>query len=73
MQLLLLHVFVGREPKDSVGVVAESLGLVESQELEESALVLLELHLQLNCTLGSATLQGLDASEVLPDEPLELS
>ena len=71
MQLLLAHVLVWRESQDAVRLLSEALRLVESEELEVGALVLLELELDLDEALR-VDLQGLDAGVVLPDETLEL-
>jgi len=43
VKLLLVHVLVGREAENSIGLLAQTLGLVQSEELELRALVLLEL------------------------------
>lgn len=71
VKLSLLHVLVGRQTEDTIGVVAETLRLVEGKELEESALVVLDLGIELSRVLG-INVEGLDASVVLPDEALEL-
>ena len=71
MQLLLAHVLVWRESQDAVRLLSEALRLVESEELEVGALVLLELELDLDEALR-VDLQGLDAGVVLPDEALQL-
>jgi hypothetical protein len=71
MKLLFLHVLVWRKTENSIRVVAESLGLVESQELEESALVVFKLHFELNSIQVGVALQWLDASVILPNETLE--
>jgi len=73
VELLLFHVLMWGQSQDTIGVVAETLRLVEGQELEEGAFVVLELHLQLDGVLSAISLQGLDASVVLPDETLKLS
>ena len=44
MKLLLAHVLVGRQTQDSIRVLTQTLRLVKSQELEVSALAVLELH-----------------------------
>jgi len=51
--------------------MAKTLRLVESQELEEGALVIFELHLELD-GIGSLSLEWLDASVILPYKSLEL-
>jgi hypothetical protein len=71
VQLLLAHVLVWRESQDAVRLLSEALRLVESEELEVGALVLLELELDLDEALR-VDLQGLDAGVVLPDEALQL-
>ena len=48
MQLLLIVVFVRRKAKDTIGLLAETLRLVEGQELEVGALVLLQLEFQID-------------------------
>lgn len=45
VKLSLLHVLMGRKTKNTIRVVTETLRLVERKELEESALVLLDLRL----------------------------
>jgi len=72
MELFLLHVLVRRESQNTVRVVAETLGLVKSQELEESALVALQLQLLLHGVQGGVSLQWLNASVILPYESLKL-
>ena len=72
MELSLLHVLMGRKTEDTVGVVTETLGLVEREELEESALVMLDLGIELSLILGF-NVERLDASVILPDEALKLS
>jgi hypothetical protein len=71
MQLLLAHVLVWRESQDAVRLLSEALRLVQSEELEVSALVLLEAELDLNEALR-VHFQWLDAGIVLPDEALQL-
>jgi len=51
VQLLLAHVLVWRESQDAIGLLAKTLRLVESKELEVGALVLLELQFDLNKAL----------------------
>lgn len=73
MKLLLFHVLVWRQTKNTVGIMTKTLRLVECQELEESALVVFQVKFQLiwgNLLWG---LQWLDASIVLPYETLKLS
>jgi len=72
VELSLLHVLVGRKTEDAVRVVAQTLRLVQGQELEEGALVLLQLGLKLRGGNAGLLVQGLDASVVLPDEALQL-
>jgi len=43
MELLFLHIFMWGKSEDSIGVVTEALGLVEGEELEESAFILFNL------------------------------
>ena len=70
MKLLFLHVFMWREAEDAIRVVAETLGLIQSQELEECAFVLFELHFELDASC-CAVFEWLYAGVVLPDETLE--
>jgi len=74
VQLLLGHVLVGRQTQDTVRLVAETLRLVQSEELEVGALVLFQVELKLDETrLDIAVgLQRLDTCVVLPDETLKL-
>jgi len=69
VQLLLFHVLMGRKSENTIRVVAQSLGFVESQELEESTFVIFELKFGLD-GISSLTLQWLDASIILPNETL---
>ena len=74
MQFFLAHVLVWGKSKDSIRVVSETLTLVQGQELEVSALVILKSDFKLGkrSFLLLVGLQRLDASVVLPDEPLKL-
>ena len=72
MKLSLLHVLVRGEAKDAVGVVAQALRPVEGEELEEGALVLLDLGVELSSLNSLLLVQRLDAGVVLPDEALKL-
>jgi hypothetical protein len=71
VKLSLLHVLVGRKTEDTVRVMTETLRLVQSEELEEGALVVLDLGIELSLVLR-VNVEGLDASVILPDETLEL-
>lgn len=73
MELLLFHVLVGGKTEDTIGVVAEALGLVKSQELEESAFIVFQVGLKLVWGHLLLLLQWLDASIILPYESLEFS
>lgn len=48
VQLLLVAVLMRRQAEDAVGLLAETLGLVESQELEVGALILLQLEFEID-------------------------
>ena len=72
VQLSLLHVLVRGEAKDAVGVVAKALRPVEGEELEEGALVLLDLGVELSSLNSLLLVQRLNAGVVLPDEALKL-
>lgn len=75
MQFLLADILVWRKSEDSVRIISETLTLVEGQELEVSALVVLKGNLKLSerSFLLLIGLKRLDASIILPDETLELS
>ena len=75
MQLLLADILVWGKSENSVRIITEALTLVESQELEVSAFVVLQLDLKLGqrSFLLLIGLKRLDASVILPDETLELS
>ena len=71
VKLPLLHILVRRKTEDTIRVVAETLWLVESQELEVGALVFFYFGLKLNKSNTCFLVERLDASVVLPDEALE--
>jgi len=48
VQLLLVAVLMRRQAENAVGLLAETLGLVESQELEVGALILLQLEFEID-------------------------
>ena len=75
MQLFLADILMWGKSENTIRVVAETLTLVESQELEVSALVVLQGNFELGqgSFLLLVSLKWLDASVVLPDEALELS
>ena len=76
VQLLLFPVFVWRQTQNTVGVVAQTLRFVQSQELEKGAFIAFQLHLELHVAHGTDSLEGaewVDAGVVLPNETLELS
>jgi len=72
VQLSLLHVLVRGEAEDAVRVVAQALRPVEGEELEEGALVLLDLGVELSGLNSLLLAQRLNAGVVLPDEALKL-
>lgn len=71
VELLLLHVLVWGEPEDSIRIVAESLRLVECEELEERALVGLKVLLK-SLVVTATAFKRLNTGKILPDEPLKL-
>ena len=75
MQLFLADILMWGKSENTIRVVAETLTLVESQELEVSALVVLQGNFELGqgSFLLLVSLKWLDASIVLPNEALELS
>lgn len=75
MQFLLADILVWGKTENSVRIITEALTLVQSQELEVSTLVILQLDLKLGqrSFLLLIGLKRLDASVILPDETLELS
>jgi len=72
MKLLLFHVLMWRESKNTIWIVTKSLRLVKGQELEESTFVFLELQFLLNSAQSAVSLEWLDASVILPYETLKL-
>lgn len=62
-----------RQTKNTVRIVAESLRLVESKELEEGALVLFQVSFELLWSRLFGGFKWLDASVILPYETLKLS
>jgi len=70
VEFFLANILVRRETENSVRVAAQALRLVKGQELEQSALVLGQLKLQLDIARGA--LKRLDTGVVLPDESLQL-
>lgn len=75
MQFLLADILVWGKTENSVRIITEALTLVQSQELEVSALIILQLDLKLGqrSFLLLIGLKRLDASVILPDESLKLS
>lgn len=71
MKLPLLHVLMRRKAEDTIRVVAKTLWLVKSQELEVGALIFFNFWLKLNKSNTCFLVERLDASVVLPDEALE--
>lgn len=72
VEFLLAHVLVGRQAQNTVRIMAQSFGLVQRQKLEESALVVFQLHLQLHQAGFLRLVHWLQAGVVVPDESLKL-
>ena len=72
MQFLLTHVLMRRQSQDSIRVLAETLSLVERQELKVSAFVALQSQFKLDHAL-LVLAQRLQAGVVLPYKALKLS
>ena len=70
MKLLLAHIFMWRQTENTIGLRSQSLRLVKSQELEESALVIFQLHFHFD-SASSSCIKRLDACIVFPNEALK--
>ena len=72
VKLLLGHILMWRESKNTIRVLTKSLSLVKGKELEVGALVILELELDFDEALALGV-EWLKASIILPYESLKLS
>jgi hypothetical protein len=72
MEFLFAHILVWGKTENTIRIIAETLGLVEGQKLEVSALISFQLQFKIDQTLG-VFVQWLNAGVVLPDETLKLS
>ena len=72
VELLLLHIFVWGQTKNTIRIVSKTLRLVKGQELEECTLIILQINLKLIWRYFALRLEWLNASIILPNEALQL-
>ena len=70
MELLLFHVLMWGQTKNTIRIMTKSLRFIKCQELEESTFVVFQVNFKLIWSGFLLTLQRLDASVVLPYESL---